>query len=71
MQAFNDFLIFGTMAIGSFSSGKLLANFGWETVNEVLIPFVLAACVLLIWWSRRGRARFDTIRVETINRDHA
>ena len=71
VQAFNDFLIFGTMAIGSFSSGKLLANFGWETVNEVLIPFVLAACVLLIWWSRRGRARFDTVRLETINRDHA
>ena len=30
VQAFNDFLIFGSMAIGSFSSGKLLANFGWD-----------------------------------------
>ena len=49
VQAFNDFLIFGSMAIGSFSSGKLLANFGWEMVNEVSIPFVLAACVLLAW----------------------
>ena len=29
VQAFNDFLVFGSMAIGSFSSGKLLANFGW------------------------------------------
>jgi MFS family permease len=55
VQAFNDFLIFGSMAIGSFSSGKLLANFGWETVNEVTVPFVLAACVLLLWWSWRGR----------------
>ena len=56
VQAFNDFLIFGSMAIGSFSSGKLLANFGWEMVNEVSIPFVLAACVLLAWGTRRGRA---------------
>ena len=38
MQAFNDFLVFGSMAIGSFSSGKLLANFGWATVNEVVVP---------------------------------
>jgi MFS family permease len=55
VQAFNDFLIFGSMAIGSFSSGKLLANFGWEVVNEVTVPFVLAACLLLIWWSWRSR----------------
>src|ERR1700756_5788497 len=30
VQAFNDFLVFGTMAIGSFSSGQLLANYGWD-----------------------------------------
>ena len=57
VQAFNDFLVFGSMAIGSFSSGKLLVNFGWEAVNEVTISFVLAACALLIWWSWRGRER--------------
>ena len=57
VQAFNDFLIFGSMAIGSFSSGKLLANYGWETVNEVSIPFVLAACGLLMWGALRGHTR--------------
>ena len=56
VQAFNDFLVFGSMAIGSFSSGKLLANFGWEVVNEISIPIVLAACVLLAWGTWRGRA---------------
>jgi MFS family permease len=56
VQAFNDFLVFGSMAIGSFSSGKLLANFGWAMVNEVSIPFVLAACVLLAWGTWRRRA---------------
>src|SRR3981081_1938993 len=29
VQAFNDFLVFGTMALGSFSSGQLLARYGW------------------------------------------
>src|SRR6201981_2062643 len=29
VQAFNDFLVFGTMAVGSFSSGQLLGNYGW------------------------------------------
>ncbi len=30
VQAFNDFLVFGTMAVGSFFSGQLLANYGWS-----------------------------------------
>ena len=33
VQAFNDFLVFGSMAIGSFSSGKLLHVAGWGAVN--------------------------------------
>jgi MFS family permease len=55
VQAFNDFLIFGSMAIGSFSSGALLVNFGWATVNEVIFPVVLAAGTLLAWTGLRGR----------------
>ena len=38
VQAFNDFLVFGAMAIGSFSSGQLLANYGWSAVNKVVLP---------------------------------
>jgi predicted MFS family arabinose efflux permease len=57
VQAFNDFLVFGSMAIGSFSSGMLLANFGWATVNEVVFPVVLAAGALLLWGALRGRTR--------------
>jgi predicted MFS family arabinose efflux permease len=57
VQAFNDFLVFGSMAIGSFSSGMLLANFGWATVNEVVFPVVLAAGALLAWGALRGRTR--------------
>jgi MFS family permease len=48
VQAVNDFLVFGSMAIGSFSSGKLLASYGWNMVAEVVLPVVVAAGVLLI-----------------------
>ena len=41
VQAFNDFLVFGIMAVGSFSSGQLLANYGWSAVNMVVYPPVL------------------------------
>lgn len=58
VQAFNDFLVFGSMAIGSFSSGQLLASFGWATVNEVVFPVVLAAGALLVWSALRRRASY-------------
>jgi MFS family permease len=57
VQAFNDFLIFGSMAIGSFSSGQMLAHSGWETVNLVVFPVVLVAGALLLWGTLRGHAR--------------
>jgi MFS family permease len=60
VQAFNDFLVFGLMAIGSFSSGQLLANYGWSTVNAVVFPPVLlgfAALVLSGFAKRRAQAQ--------------
>jgi predicted MFS family arabinose efflux permease len=51
VQAFNDFLIFGSMALGSFSSGALLARYGWTAVNEMVFPVILVAAVLLVWGS--------------------
>ncbi len=47
VQAFNDFLVFGTMAVGSFSSGQLLANYGWSAVNLVVFPPVLLGLTVL------------------------
>ena len=51
VQAFNDFLVFGSMAIASFSSGALLSRFGWTTVNEVVFPVILIAAFFLAWGS--------------------
>jgi MFS family permease len=47
VQAFNDFLVFGMMAVGSFSSGQLLAHFGWDAVNLVVFPPVALGLVVL------------------------
>src|SRR6202034_2648326 len=47
VQAFNDFLVFGMMAVGSFSSGQVLANYGWSAVNMVVFPPVLLGLVVL------------------------
>jgi predicted MFS family arabinose efflux permease len=55
VQSFNDFLVFGSMAIGSFASGKILVLYGWATVNEVVFPVVLTAAALLVWLSFRAR----------------
>ena len=63
VQAFNDFLVFGMMAIGSFSSGQLLANFGWSAVNMVVYPPVLVGLTVLAFASltRRRRARLRAL----------
>jgi MFS family permease len=57
VQAFNDFMIFGTMAIGSFLSGTLLATYGWTWVNNVVFPVVALAGILLAWEVLKGRVR--------------
>ena len=56
VQAFNDFLIFGSMAVSSFSSGQMLAYLGWSAINEVIFPTVLIAGGLLVWLVAHNRA---------------
>jgi MFS family permease len=62
VQAFNDFLVFGMMAVGSFSSGQLLANYGWSAVNLVVFPPVLLGLgVLMLASFARRRAKLPTL----------
>lgn len=49
VQAFNDFLIFGAVALSSFSSGKLLALKGWDVINTWTFPIVGVISLALIW----------------------
>lgn len=49
VQSFNDFVVFGTMACGSFLSGQVLANFGWGAINYIVFPPVALAFVALLF----------------------
>jgi MFS family permease len=55
VQSANDFLVFGSVAIASFSSGSLLNAGGWNAVNWLVFPPVAIAVLLvvLLWLARR------------------
>ena len=54
VQSLNDFIVFGTMALGSFASGGLLAAFGWATVLWVsFVPLAVAVVALVLSASSR------------------
>ncbi|MDS1141056.1 MFS transporter [Pusillimonas sp. SM2304] len=49
VQSLNDFIVFGLMAIGSFSSGGLLSAYGWNTVLWVsFVPLALSVVALAL-----------------------
>lgn len=56
-QGANDFLMFSTMALSSFSSGALVSSAGWEVMNWAAIPVLLFVGVVVTWYMRRGRRR--------------
>ncbi len=57
VQALNDFLVFGTVALSSFSSGALLTGPGWGMVQLAALPFVAIAGLAVLWLkARAGRA---------------
>ena len=57
VQSLNDFIVFGLMAIGSFSSGGLLSAFGWNTVLWVsFIPLALSVAALGVAMRRKAVA---------------
>ncbi len=55
VQAANDFLVFGSVALCALSSGALHERYGWEALNLVLLPFVGVTLLALIWLQFRPR----------------
>ena len=49
VQGMNDFLVFGLVTVGSFSSGALMAELGWEAVNLSMLPPLALAAAALAW----------------------
>lgn len=49
VQSFNDFIVFGMVAVGSLVSGGLLTSYGWQTVLWLsFIPLSLAGLALAV-----------------------
>jgi MFS family permease len=53
VQALNDFLIFGVVALVSFSSGEVLIVGGWNVLNIIVLPVTLACLAALFWRTAR------------------
>jgi MFS family permease len=49
VQAVNEFVLFGFVALASFGSGGLLASTGWMVINIIVLPVVAVALALLAW----------------------
>jgi len=59
VQSANDFLIYGTVILSTFSAGPLEESIGWFALNEaalVVTAVVGAVLVLLMWKERRSAA---------------
>ena len=53
VQAANDFMIFGVMAISTFSAGTLEELVGWEVLNWGVIPILALVALAIILLRRR------------------
>jgi len=51
VQATNDFLVFGTVAAASLSSGALLYAYDWNMVNFFALPFLTVSMMTVIWYA--------------------
>ena len=56
VQAVNEFMVFGVTTVTSFSSGALLAWFGWDAVNYGVLPILVIVSVVTVWYGI-GRRR--------------
>jgi MFS family permease len=54
VQGFTDLVIFSVTAVASLLSGKMLASFGWASLNITLFPFILAAGFMIVWLARNA-----------------
>lgn len=48
-QALNDFMVFGTVSLTSFSAGAVHQAYGWEMLNLGVLPFLAIATLAILW----------------------
>jgi MFS family permease len=55
VQGIHDFILFGSVALSSLFSGKILDDYGWNTVNGIILPVVLICLISLVFLNLRQR----------------
>ena len=56
VQALNDFIVFGFVALASLSAGGTLQIGGWDVVNAIVLPVALV-CLAALFWQMSRRIR--------------
>ncbi len=60
-QAINDFIVFGSMAVASLSSGALMHKVGWTNLNLMVAPLLAIMLISLILMSTMKKRQFESI----------
>lgn len=57
-QAVNDMSVFVFTLLCSVAAGSLLNTIGWQSMNKLLLPWVIVLALPLLWlgWQRRRAA---------------
>ena len=55
VQAFNEFMVFGTTAVTALASGAVFSTQGWEWVNLGTVFPVVVATAAAVWLQRRPK----------------
>ncbi len=55
VQGLNDFLVFGSVAVASLSSGHLFATVGWARINWVAFPILALSAVAIATFVLAGK----------------
>lgn len=61
VQAFNEFIVFGTQAVASLSAGWIVYAVGWKAMLLFTLPIIFIQLIVILRWSRL-KARATTIQ---------
>ena len=63
VQATNDFIVFGSVAVSILTSGAIESGWGWHALNLAMLPPVAIAAALVLWHGlARAMARPARVR---------
>lgn len=57
VQGFHDIILFGTVALASFSSGKVFTAYGWQAINMMFWPVTGVSLLLVLILLLRNRRK--------------